>query len=231
MYCYQIVFLVTQWMQIYFVSPSNLEEIVKNFSTSLIYSVGIFQLFVCTRQKAASLVETIYRMEKEIQEENIEEHLKIHRHYGKLNYLVSKYFTILGLITGSLVMFAIPILEMYFNEAVKPTQRFLPLSSWFPFDEQAHYYVAYLVQVLGGYLGTYNVAVTDVFFYAIMIFGIGQIKILQQRIVQFKETAERNCGIVSNAEAEELKILKDCVKKHNTVIQYGTVYLTGMKSR
>lgn len=67
-------------------------------------------------------------------------------------------------------------------------------SAWFPFDEFQYmkYFLAYGFQISIGCLGDYFIAVTDSFFIALMIFSIGQFKIIQDEIRNLDEFESHN---------------------------------------
>lgn len=204
---YVTIFVTTQWIQMYSIPFTNLEEIVQNISTNLVYSIGIYQLAVCKQKKAAHIITNIYEMEREVLESNHCKHLEIYQYYTKLIHTVCKYFVIMSAFTVSLIVF-LPLVEMLL---MTESQTRLPLSSWFPFDKNSHYAVAYVLQGIGGYSGCAFVVVSDIFIFAIMIFAIGQFKILQQQIIHFKDG--------NNSEIKEINALRICINKHKLIIK------------
>lgn len=227
---YIAIFVLTQWIQIYYIPLSNLEEIVQNISTNLVYTIGIYQLIVCKQKKAVSIINTIYAMEKEVLEANNEVHVKIYKYYAKLSNSVNKWFMIMSACTVSLIVF-LPLVETrveiyiaanrahYGENSSETLQRRLPLSSWFPFDKRVYYNLAYLLQGIGGYSGCSFVVYSDIFFYSIMMFAIGQIKILQNQIINFKDLAEQHSECEKDTVRNELDVLRECVRKHKMIIE------------
>ncbi|XP_050299216.1 odorant receptor 49b-like [Anthonomus grandis grandis] len=65
---------------------------------------------------------------------------------------------------------------------VKP----LPLSSWFPFDEQ-HYYLAYMWHVLDSLVGASFVTYTDIFMFNLITYPSGQLTMLQHLLRNFED--------------------------------------------
>lgn len=228
---YVVVFVITSWIQIYFIPFTNLEELVQNISTNLVYTVGIYQLVVCKQGKAIRIIKTIYKMEREVLQANNEEHVRICKYYRKLSNTVNKLFAAMSTCTVSLIIF-LPLMEtkveIYFattangqmgKNVSQYLQRRLPLSSWFPFDKSSHYTLAYILQGLGGYSGCSFVIFSDIFFFSIMLFALGQIKILQNQIENFKETSEKKCKSGNGVIMEEIAVLRECVRKHKMIIE------------
>lgn len=224
---YIAIFVMTQWIQIYYIPLSNIEEIVQNVSTNLVYTVGIYQLAVCQEKKAISIINNIYAMEKKVLEDNNEVHVKIYKYYAKLSNTVNKWFMVMSAATVSLIVF-LPLVETRVetyiaasygqNDSAK-LQRRLPISSWFPFDKNTHYNLAYLLQGIGGYSGCSFVVYSDVFFFSIMLFTIGQIRTLQHQIENFKDLSENNHRDEKAIVADELSVLRECVIKHKMIIE------------
>lgn len=227
---YAAVFVMTQWVQIYYIPLTNLEEVVQNISTNLVYTVGLYQIAVCKHKKAVSIINNIYAMEREILEANNELHVKICKYYTKLSNTVNKCFMVMSTLTVTLITF-LPLVETrveiyiaanqdnYGQNVSENLQRRLPFSSWLPFDKDSNYNLAYILQGLGGYSGCSFVIYSDIFFFAILIFAIGQIKILQHQIENFKDLSDKNCKDGEDAVKEELAVLRECVRKHKMIIQ------------
>lgn len=98
--------------------------------------------------------------------------------------------------------------------------RLLPLSSWLPFDKYRHYSLAYALNTLTIVYGGNYTACSDVFFYALIIFCSGQLKILQKELRQFKQIAVRSVE-TNDEERAIVRKLGECVKKHKLIIQYA----------
>lgn len=105
----------------------------------------------------------------------------------------------------------------------------LPLNSWFPFDKSEYYIVAYTLNALTVLYGANYTACADAFFFALIIFGTGQLKILQKELEMFKEKAV--CSVKTNRaedkEREIVQTLKECVKQHKVIIKYVSYKIEG----
>lgn len=97
----------------------------------------------------------------------------------------------------------------------------LPLSCWLPFDKYEHYYLSYTLTAITAAYGGYFTVCTDVFFYALIIFCTGQIKILQDQLREFKANARNtvNKSFVEDHERKTAANLRECVKQHKIIIK------------
>lgn len=97
-------------------------------------------------------------------------------------------------------------------------------SSWFPFDKYAPGYFegVYASQVLAGCIGAYYAGVSDMLIVALMIFSIGQFRMLQCAI--------KDLHILTDADQREFQSVDDvldvwdkivdAVKHHCRIIEY-----------
>nr|XP_023021046.1 odorant receptor 30a-like [Leptinotarsa decemlineata] len=100
----------------------------------------------------------------------------------------------------------------------------LPYVSWFPFDSDEYYFVAFGMDSVAAFMGsTYNCLV-QLFFIAIMTFVIGRLRILQEHFRNFDEIDEfgKNIGGESGTDRNEdhdvLRNLKRLILEHMEII-------------
>lgn len=99
---------------------------------------------------------------------------------------------------------------------VKP----LPLSSWFPYDEQKHYVVSYCWQIVNGCLASAFVTYTDCLIFSLIIFPLGQITIHNHSLINFSENVD-NFMKKTNSSLEESRrlVFRSCVINHQNIIR------------
>lgn len=73
-------------------------------------------------------------------------------------------------------------------------------------------------QVLAGFFGAGFVMVCDLFLFGLMVFCLGQVKIMADMFRYFKEKAGHSRDIEPEEEAI-LRTLRECVTRHQMIIQ------------
>lgn len=228
---YFLTFVTAQWIEIFNIIGGNLFDLISNLSVSILYLATIIKYFICKSDNTRRLVRHIHKTEANVFEEGDSEIVGIYNEHVKLNHRVDRLLLWTGVFT-ILPFYVTPVIlerqnppdalyDVIDNGTVVYRARPLPLSSWFPFDRYKYYSVAYFYHIVAGMVGTAFTAVTDIMFYGLIIFGIGQIKILQHRLRFFAEYAEeyksnRNC--CSDEEAHTVVIWK-CIAKHKEIIE------------
>lgn len=107
------------------------------------------------------------------------------------------------------------------TNATRLRKKPLPLSCWLPFDKYKHYYLSYTLTSITAAYGGYFTVCTDIFFYALIIFCTGQIKILQEQLKEFKASSTYN-RVNKNTDDRErstVENLRECVKQHKIIIK------------
>lgn len=159
---------------------------------------------------------------------SIQEHMDIYLVNVKRSNYIGKCFLIVAEIT---ILFYItsPAVEIITSNLFPTTangsnsrdKRTLPLNSWFPFDKSEHFYLAYALNALTVIYGGNYTACVDVFFFALMIFSMGQLKILHAKLEKFKDTAVASMKTKkATAEDKEIAILQtlgECVQQHKKI--------------
>lgn len=98
--------------------------------------------------------------------------------------------------------------------------KILPLSRWFPFDEQKYYMQSFCWQILDGAIGASCVAYTDIFTFSLIIFPLGQIGILNHILHNAHEYILK-VKIQLNCSMEEASFLayRECILEHKKIIR------------
>lgn len=217
------LFVASEWFELYLIPSHDIRGKMENAGVSLLYSVGIVKILVCSQSKASKLREQVRDIEERImwQRKN-KTHMKIFKDHLKHNNAVWIGFVGLGVITIS-AFFATPVLisytyHEYSDEGANPL---LPFSSWFPFDKYKHYGLAYCVHIVAGLYGCSLIMCVDFLFYGLMILSTAQIKILQDRLRNFKETAHElmENKNIQNEERAIMQVLRECAVEHQAIIR------------
>lgn len=124
--------------------------------------------------------------------------------------------------------FIFPVIELYVinPEAYKPNNvteypaKPLPFSSWFPFNKYKYYKTSYVLHIFFGLYGCFYTVCTDIFFYSLIIYDIGQMKILQYMLENFRDIAKNSASNKErNLESAIHEVLKKCAKEHQIAIR------------
>lgn len=110
-----------------------------------------------------------------------------------------------------------------FNEATNETTviKPLPMSSWFPYDPQERYLLSYLWHILDGMVGASYVMYTDAFTFSLIIFPLGQIRILIHVLSNFpKYVLKVKERIECSRDEASFVTLRECILKHKEIIRY-----------
>lgn len=217
------LFVASEWFELYLIPSHDIQGKMENAGVSLLYSVGIVKIFICSQSKASKLRQEVRQIEEHImhQQKN-ETHRQIFKDHLKHNNAVWIGFVGLGIITIS-VFFATPVLISYtYHEyGNNETNPLLPFSSWFPFDKYEHYRLAYGVHIIAGLYGCSLIMCVDFLFYGLMILSTAQIKILQDQLRNFKETAYdlMETEHIQDEDKAVMKVLRECGIQHQAIIR------------
>lgn len=235
-----ICFTTSQYIQMKFIY-NDFKELTSNAGVSLLYSVGIAKVYIVLFQKRrfVSLVNTVRTTELEILESKDAKLKQILKDYILQNWGVSKKFWLLTFwtimcffVSPSLEAWLLPPQEILFANGTA-TGRFkkpLIFSSWFPFDkyiDMKHYMLAYALQTISGTIGASYLGIWDTFIVALMIFAIGQFRILHYYFRNIYPYAGDNNNYTDSENKMKTDLTVEeinnnfvkCVKHHNMIIQ------------
>lgn len=96
----------------------------------------------------------------------------------------------------------------------------LPLSSWFPFDEQKYYVQTYWLQILDGCIGASFVTYTDIFTFSLIIFPLGQMRILNHMLSNFQKYASKvKEELDCSQEEASFVTFRECILQHKKIVR------------
>ncbi|CAH1107764.1 unnamed protein product [Psylliodes chrysocephalus] len=175
------------------------------------------------------IIKNIMDWEKKIMDSKDEKLIEIIKNYARQNKIVSQSLIVTIIIVTSL--FVVHPLGLDPIEKINPITNItkiikpLPLSSWFPFDEQTYYRPAYLWHILDCYVGASFVNNTDIFSFGIITFPLGQIVILNHILSNFEKYVNKvqNQLGVERDEASFVT-LREIILKHKDIIEYIKVF-------
>lgn len=226
---YFLMFTGTQIFQLYYILESDFQELLDNMGVSLLYLVVIVKIYVCTRPQAIRLIDHIEATEKKILSGKDEKIKEIYKENIKHNYITNIVCISVGWVT-IILFFVFPIIQLYVidPEAYKPNNfteypaKPLPFSSWFPFNKYQYYKTSYALHIFSGLYGCFYTVCTDILFYSFIIYGIGQMKILQYMLKNFRDIAKKSLSSnhERNLESAIHEVLKMCAKEHQIAIRY-----------
>nr|UTQ11396.1 odorant receptor 2 [Holotrichia oblita] len=228
---YFITFIIFEYAELITVFKEDLYEDVAILSVSLLYTTTVWKVIVCNSKNFRKLIEQIREMETKILSNNNKDLKHIYDYYVKWNLKVNKYFIWVTIITV-IPFYVSPILEQTSMESTYANQtknnvtimyliKPLPADSWLPFNKYIYYYQAYVYYVIALVIGAGTTLSTDLVFVSMMVFGIGQIKIVQYI---FKNTVALAKNLTKNANISYDDALtytvKHCILMHQIIIRY-----------
>lgn len=95
----------------------------------------------------------------------------------------------------------------------------MPLSTWFPYDEQKYYLISYCWQFVDGCIAASFVTYTDCLIFSLIIFPLGQITLLNHTLTNLDKYI--NVFAVSTDKSLEEAgqiVFRDCAIKHQEII-------------
>lgn len=228
---YFIIFIICQYTELFTMSDKNLFNVVSILAVSLLYTTTIWKLVVCNGKEIRRLVEKLRAIEMKILSYKNKDIEDIYFKYVSKNYACS-WFLLMGTITSSLYYIR-PIIEEKTiepkfmnvtsginNVTVQYRIRSLPLSSWFPFNRYKYYFFCYFYQIIATLIGGTMVVLTGLLFVALMIFIIGQLKILQynfRNAPKLAKTLKNNIGVSYNVALKHT--IRNLIEQHKIIIK------------
>lgn len=99
----------------------------------------------------------------------------------------------------------------------------LPLSTWFPYDEQKHYVFSFIWQIIDGIVAASFVTYTDCLIFSLIIFPLGQITILNYNLSKLDKYIESFMNITNTPfEKASYLVFRNCIIHHQDTIRYGS---------
>lgn len=231
LYIWFTTFTTSQLIEIGYIY-NDFKELTANTGVSLLYSVVVAKVYIVIFKKehVISLVNTIRETEHKILQTTNVKLKNVVRDYILQNWTVTWQFWMLAFST-ILLFFIRPPLDylligpqpILFPNGTETGKLKYPLvfSSWFPFNKYNGplYYLALVFQTVSGTIGASYVGIWDTFIVALMIFAIGQFRVLQCLLQDLYPTGDE----MSSEGTDEISVNKrfvECVKHHQLVIKY-----------
>lgn len=222
-----IAFICTQLYEICNLIQTDMMALVDNLGVSLLYLSTLLKVLTIRSKRMTALLKTIEELEKIILNDYDSNCKEIYYYYVNYNKKIIKICVVVSALTlfpyyvTAAIDDALNSKELYrvVNETIVYEERPLPLSSWMPFDKYKHYLCTYLLQCYAVTIGGSYVYATDVFTYALLIFAVIPVKVLQYQFRNFK-AASMTISDRAEEEIVEQRVLGNCVKFHHRVIKF-----------
>ncbi|XP_023310658.1 uncharacterized protein LOC111691683 [Anoplophora glabripennis] len=214
-YVYYIMYDISQGA-IIFIARGTFLQTAGNLGVTIVYVINIYKVFICRSTPVKKILQEIEAKERLILENDDDTIKKIYYHHVDSAMLAMKYYVSLGSVGISLYYIA-PIVR---NLVEENDHKYLIITSWFPFDSDKHYAVAYLIQFFGGFYGYAYIVYCGSFFFCMLKYCVGQIKILQhifRNLRQYTVKYSRNNDLDEKC-SEEI-FVKLCIREHQYIIR------------
>ncbi|XP_023312071.1 uncharacterized protein LOC111692342 [Anoplophora glabripennis] len=235
---YFILFIISAIMELFILvadDENRTEEIVANLCITLIYIITAVRVYVMRSTTIRNLIKQILATEDAILKNDDEEIMEIYKFHARQSQITNLIF-IVNITVETIFFFTHPLYvdeKIKFNKATNETKviKALPLSSWFPYDPQDHYLASYMWHIFDGTVGASYVMYTDAYNFSLIIFPLGQIRILTHVLSNFpryvlKVKDQLQC---SRDEASFIT-LRECILKHKEIMRYLQEYNDSMKN-
>lgn len=188
---------------------------------TMVYIINIYRVIICRSKSMVLMLQQIQERERYIFRYSDSITKKIYNDHVRSAFDTALFYVMLGSCGVTLYLLS-PLVRRFIVK--KPTgyenKDYLIYPSWFPFDVNNHYFIAYIIQMNGALLGYAYIVYLGAFFLCVLKYCHGQIKILQNffcNINQYSEKIAETEQIKFN-EAAEL-FTNFCVKEHQIIIR------------
>lgn len=221
-----VIFVMAQFIELYnLIVIGDLDQISALLSTNVLYTLGLVKLWVIRGKIVEKLSVKIQHTEQGILASNDEDVKNIFLEHVTQNHFVNRVMIILA--SSCYVQFCLTPISL---ELIRPPDAYfdiidnvtvyrprpLPLISWFPFDRYKYYKMSF---------GWHLIAITAIspcivacnnFFFGLSIFTVGQIKILQHHLRNFKTISADDGRLFTDESVKQN--LYACIVYHNAII-------------
>ncbi|XP_074026902.1 odorant receptor 10 isoform X2 [Leptinotarsa decemlineata] len=227
-FTYYLLYILTAIIQLVILltrQEINVKEVFANLAITLLYSVTIMRVYAIKSTRMRNIIKEIMDLEDKTMASGDKQIIEIYEFHTTQSKVSNVIFLVNIFIVTALYfihpLFVEDIIKFDAEKNETISIKALPLSSWFPYDEQKHYLASYLWHILDGSIGASFVMYTDIFTFSLIIFPLGQIHILKHILRHFNEYAlkiKHQLG-VTEEEASFITI-RECILKHNSIIRY-----------
>ncbi|XP_049818987.1 uncharacterized protein LOC126264572 [Aethina tumida] len=192
-------------------------EILEVLSISILYTMNLYKINCCRSKNIQSLLFWITENEQQAIATDDEEIIKIQKKHSLQAHISS----VLHVSTATLCVLTYVFYPIYANkqENLEGCDKKLIFSSWFPFDRSEYYFWALTIQFFGGYYGSSYAVYVDSLFFTIMIYCVGQMKILQHYLRntnKYSGQYQKRTGCT--LEEAQTVVVKSLIDKHKEII-------------
>ncbi|CAG9858860.1 unnamed protein product [Phyllotreta striolata] len=233
---YFIIFNITVYIKFVLLlneAPIDFTELFLNLTMNFYFTVTIWKTLIFKRSVFQQMIDDIILWEKTILASNDHTLKGIYNYYVRQTKIGSRIYILFVIVGGMLFNFHPLGFESIIinNNNSTSLKRPLPLSSWFPWDEQKYYSLSYTFHILDVTMASLFMASTETLSYAITIYLLGQIVIFNSILSNF----QLYCWKIQ----DQLKVdyenaifltLRECVKKHNEIIKQIKIFNREMKN-
>lgn len=174
-------------------------QLLNILSVLLLYSIAIVKVMVIRSKTMTNLYEEIYEQEVLILNGDDDDIKIIYERHVKFSNTMCKYFLWMAF-ACIMPFFCTPFVEnllnpidefYYVNDTKVYNPRPLPFVNWLPFDKYKYYKTAYGLHIMAGVYGASATAISDITFYVVTLYAVGQLEILQYLFKNFNEIAKK----------------------------------------
>ncbi|KAJ8947661.1 hypothetical protein NQ318_009545 [Aromia moschata] len=226
-FLYYLLFILSAYVKLFmliFDKEFKVKEIMSNICITLLYSITIIRVYAIRTERIKKLIREVMDVEQLIYDSEDEELIDIYRDYTHQSQ-VSNITFLVNIVMETIFYFLHPLYHdkiEEFDAATNQTTiiKVLPLSSWIPYDEQKHYLISYLWNILDGCIGASYVMYTDIFAFSLIIFPLGQIKILMYILRNFGKYVEKiRKQLGCDRDEASFLTVRECILKQKDIIR------------
>lgn len=209
-------FVLTQYVQFYVAFQSGISDVTELITVVNLYTMNIVKIYLLNSSSFTELIDYINNTEKVIlaSDKSITKLYK--ESMARCNVSCYLFFMFGSVCCFQFCLTPLLISVISKNANITLIEKPLLFQSWFPFDANEHYLIAYGWQVFNGILGSMFSVSTDNFLFGLMIYPTGQLKILQNLIVNIKLCSDEGGN---NEKCNVNKRLVECVVHHIRIIR------------
>lgn len=207
------------------ISGKQFLAVAGNLNVTMVYIINIYRVLICRSRLMLSILGRITQKELNIKQHGDTATKQIYKEHVRSAFHTSFFYVALGT-AGTILYIGSPLVKKFYlhesNENITyNNNNYLIYPSWFPFDINKHYVIAYIIEINGAFLGYAYICYVGAFILCILKYSHCQIKILQnffRNIVHYsEELAKRNH--IELKEAAHL-FTKFCIQEHQEIIRY-----------
>lgn len=209
------------------ISGNQFLAIASNLNVTMVYMINIYRVLICRSRLMVSILERAIRRELDIKKYGDTKTKQIYKEHVRSAWNTSFFYVALGA-AGTMLYIGSPLVKKFYLHESKGNNtynnnNYLIYPSWFPFDINKHYFIAYIIEINGAFLGYSYICYVGAFILCILKYCHCRIKILQHffgNIAYYSEELAKRDHI-ELAEAANL-FTKFCIQEHQEIIRYTT---------